>query len=644
MTSPCDRIHELLVAEAAGAESWSEPVETHLRGCEVCASTARRLRLHTRALSELQPVPAPEGLDVLVRRGFGQEHRVQRAVASLMALRHLEAPEALDGKVVASANGGHRQDRAVAELSVLDSRRAPQELDRRLESIFSALREDGVLPQPVVPQELEERVDHDLRDLPTTMTRRFMGKLGRLTTPPILSRRVDDELRRETPGKILPFRRRSIAAAGAAAAVAGLALWIGFQGTGGPGSADLPPFPGTPVEVIYLDDLSALSPTAQSFTDLVTSGAYGTLSSLSQEMHEAAMAASADGESTSRPGGAPAAPPASRGGGSASTSAPSTDTITSAGSRASANGLLGSTTGPSFLDKVTNAPFVTAYRGTRHTLDRLGAGSGQVIEFEVIELVASDGQGNFTVEVEDVLAPPMPQALEDQHALLQSYRVAFSYRYRDFRIRDLQRFWKNYLVIDHGVLRKIAGLDCSELEVRRHDGRGNVYTIAVEPSSGLILQEEEHTPNGILVRKLWYESFQFDADLSDLQLTGGPSQWAEFDLNQPGGIGFGLLPPSATPSGFLFESVGKRIGADPSGATWVRFVYGDGAEQVFFMHSDESLRPGDPAIAGVTNDRVRVAQYGFWTVAEGKIRGLHTIAIGKVDVNELLLMLQSAIE
>ena len=642
MTSSCDRIHELLVAEAAGAESWSEPVETHLQGCEVCASTARRLRLHARALSELQPVPAPEGLDALVRRGFGQEHRVQRAVASLMALRHLEAPETLDGKVVASANGGHRQDRAVEKLSVLDSRRAPQELDRRLESIFSTLREDGVLPQPTAPQELEERVDHDLRDLPATMTRRFMGKLGRLTAPPILSRRVDDELRRETPGKILPFRRWSIAAA--AAAAAGLALWIGFQSPDGPGSTDPLPFPDGLVEIVFLDDPGALSATAQSFADHVTGGAHGTLASFTPEMLEAAIAASAGGASTSRPGGTPAAPPASRGGSNASTSAPSTNTTTPTGSRGSADSLIGSTTGPTFLDKITDAPFVTAYRGMRHTLDRLSAEGGQVLEFEVLEQVASDGQGNFTVQVEDVLAPPMPQVLEDQHALLQSFRVGFTYRYRDFRIRDQQRFWQNYLVIDQGVLRKIAGLDCAVLEVRRHDGRGNVHTIAVESSSGLILREEEHTPNGLLVRKVWYESFQFDADLSDLQLTGGPSQWAEFDLNQPGAVGFGLLPPSAPPSGFLFEAVGTRTGADPSGATWVRFVYGDGAEQVFFMHSDESLKPGDPAVIGITSDRVRVAQYGAWTVAEGKIRGLHTIAIGKVDVNELLLMLQSAIE
>jgi hypothetical protein len=43
-------------------------------------------------------------------------------------------------------------------------------------------------------------------------------------------------------------------------------------------------------------------------------------------------------------------------------------------------------------------------------------------------------------------------------------------------------------------------------------------------------------------------------------------------------------------------------------------------------------------------DTLRSMNLGPWTMIEGKIRGTKTIAVGKVDEAELLLMLQSALE
>lgn len=650
MTSTCDRIQELLVAEAAGPGSWSEAVAAHLRVCEACSNRAQRLRLQVRALTELSSLRAPEALDDSVRRGFGEAHRVRRGAASLGALRRREAPETLEGKVVAAIHGGHRQDRVVAELSVLDVRRAPKELDGRLDSVFAELREDGYLPRPTAPQELAERLDHDLHDLPATMTRRFLGRLPRLTAPLLLSRRVDEDLRRENTGRVLPFHRWSIVVAGAAAVVIGLSWWNGSEEGDGSRST-----PERPFEVVHVDDLTGLSPVVRSFVDTVTGGTFGVFQALPPQTTETETAAatqptgghSSRGQSTTSSAGSssPAAAPPTAGNTRGSTSAPaSTNTSSPTGSRVPTGSSLGSTTGPSFFDKVADAPFVTAYRGTRHVLERRSSDLGPVVDFESVELVASDGAGNFTVEVEDVLVPPLPQAEIDRYELIQSYRVGFLYRYRDFGIDDQQRFWQNYLVIDTGVLQDVAGQMCAVLEVERHDGRGDVFTVWVEPGSGLVLQEEERTRLGMLVRKVWFESFQLNADLSDLELTSGTSQWQEFSLDRPGLLGFELLVPRAVPTGYRFEQVGSCTGADPTGATWVRFVYGDGAENVFFMHSDQYLKPGDPLFTGVSDDCIRVVRYGAWTVAEGKIRGRHSFAIGKVDVDELLMLLQSAVE
>jgi len=648
MTSTCDRILELLLAEAAGPGSWSEGVAAHLEKCEACSNRARRLRLQVRALAELSPLRAPEALDDSVRRGFGEAHRIRRSVASLGALRRREAPETLEGRVVAAIHGGHRQDRAVAELSALDARRAPKELDGRLESVFAELREDGYLPRPAAPQELAERLDHDLRDLPATMTRRFLGKLPRLTAPLLLSRRVDEDLRRERTGKALPFRRWSIAVAGAAAAVVGLTLWSGTgEGDGSPST------PERSFAVVHVDDLFGLSPVARSFVDTVTGGTSEVFLALPPRSTEAGTAAATQpsggqasrGQTPSSSAGSSSSTPPTTTSTSGSTSAPaSTNTSSPTGPRSTTGGSLGSTTGPPFFDLVARAPYVTAYRGTRHVLERLSSDTGPVFDFESVELVASDGAGNFTVQVEDVLVPPLPQAEIDRFELIQSYRVGFLYRYRDFGIDDQQWFWQNYLVVDTGAMQDIAGQMCAVLEVKRHDGRGDVFTLCVEPSCGLVLQEEERTPLGRLVRKVWFESFQLDADLSDLELTGGTGQWQEFALDRPDFLGFELLVPRAVPTGYRFEQVGTCTGADPSGATWVRFVYGDGAENVFFMHSDQLLKPGDPLFTGVTDDWVRVVRYGAWMVAEGKIQGRHSFAIGKVDVDELLQLLQSAIE
>jgi hypothetical protein len=641
-----------MVAECAIDSAWSSRVEEHLALCPECAGLAQRWALRQRALRDLTREPAPEELASLTRASATEEGRVRRAVGTLALLEPAGAPAELDGRVVAALQGGFLQDRAADRVRHLEPVVAPTALGERLEAIFCELRDEGRLAEPTAPRELEERVQKDLEDLPAAIARGSMSKLPRRPAPGELVDRVQVRLEGARTEHRSHLRPGLWAVAFAAAAA--LLAWASLAG--GP-SRGVQPERAWSFRVEYPADLEALSPRAREFGASCAPGLDAQLLGLQPESRveiereaDSAAAPQTGPPGSSRiPGGSSGGSNPSQGGGgtqAASGGGP-------AGSSASAGGSGPSfgapRFGPDYLNATIDAPFTVAYRGERRVLTR-AIQQGLLYQIDYREEVAADGQGNFTILPRQVMSPLMDASTEAQYLALQARRESFFYRFRDFRIRDLADFWQNY-VVQHLAQREIvAGRTCERFDIQRQDGTGDVFRVAIDPESSLVLSEERRHQSGELVSRIWFETFALNADLSDLQLTGGPSIWVEFDPQaSPGVFNLDPLTPTAPPSGYELQSSAYATTGTPTGTTWARFIYGDGTEQAFFLSEDILPPQGNAGVpqAGLDpsgGDSVRAYAFGEWSLIEGRVAGRNVLAIGKVDEQELLLMLQSAVE
>lgn len=616
MSTSCEQILELLTASAVQAGSWPQELEAHLEGCPACAAWASRLSLHTRALGELQSVGAPA---------------------------------ALEGRVVAAMHGGQREDRAVAELLTLGAAQAPAELDGRILALFADLRAEGLLQPTAAPEELEERVDSDLQDLPAATSAHLLSKLTRLEAPAELEARLEGELsdaqRPKNTFQLVWTRQRALAAGVAAAAC--LALWAGFSA--GPRQSR-PQEPLFPFEVVVLDRSSELSPAARGMLDAVSGGALQLLEAasrqpfgLDQGVATQRTFSGAGTRSQAPVGSQPSrTAPTSQASGSASTSAPSLSGPGGLG--AGSGGQQLSTSAGSLFDQVAHSLSTTALRGVR-SVHLFQDPADPSTEVEYLEELATDGQGNFTIVPRDVLVPNVSGADLAQFQLLQSAREGFFFRSRDFDVRDVTRFAQAWTVTDLALQMEIAGVTTSVFDLARADGMGRRYRLAIDPQTAVVLSQEELTPEGQLLSRVQFLSLAYDADLSDLALTGGPSQWTPVNLSDPTSYSFTLLRPTAPPSGFGFERAATLSSFGPTGSTWVRLTYGDGVDEVYFAYDAASA--GASALRSSiksSGDTLRVLSFGSWTVVEGDVGGRKLMVVGKADKDDLLLMLQSAFE
>ena len=665
MTSHCNTIQEQLTAECAGGTPRDVVVEEHLRGCEVCADWARRLVLQRRALGELCAVPAPPELEFAVAAACGSQRREERALAGLRRLEHVKAPADLDGRVVAATQAGFQQDRALAGMVDLAVIKAPEVLDCRIDSVLEAMRQDGLLPSPSVPEELAERIDEDLRDLPRSITARLLSKLPRLQAPAGMAGGVSQSAAAQAQssgsggGRLLTIVARHKVASTGLAAAAALALWMGIR-------PSAPASGGWSFEVQNVTTPVALTPEAREFTERLTGGLSALLSetertSIAPESGEMGTAAgprnavgtpSGAGSGTLPKGGinAPGAGPAG-GGRQQSTSSGGG---TSAGSFASGGQSL--PYGTPFINRMVDAPFITSFRGDHREVLRVEE-ADIVYQLDYREVIASDGQGpllgQFTVMPTSVISPPMGAQELNMFLLQQANREGFYFRYRDFRIRTQQEFWNTYEVFEAGFSETVAGRVCVVLDIRRKDGTGHYNRVSVDPITSLVMRHETTRQNGEVISRGWYETFELNPDLSTIALTGGASQWIDFDPANSGAfLANELLKPSASPAGFHLERVSYQTGLGPQSETWVQYTYGDGVETVFFLHDDAAppmlggTGGGNPtqAIGYGTGDTVRSFSFGPWAMIDGLIGGRQVMALGMVDAQDLMLMVQSAAE
>lgn len=607
---------------AGSPRPWPAEVEDHLRTCAECSVHAEMLVRLASFMHDLPRLAAPPQLEARVHAELSVEGAERRVARGLERLRQLTAPSELDGRIVAAFHAGHREQRVVEQLRALDAQGAPDELGAMVRRDLARGRQVTARSAPPV---LARRVDEDLRaSFRHRLARRVLGALARKTAPPELRGRVTRELHPRSTA-----RRLVLGLAGALAA-----LLLGWALGGSPRPSELPAgelaridVPGVRFEV-YAEDqpLENLSLTARS---LLGGIAGGLLEATPPGARTAAVLRRSPAPRRDDPalhsgaqqsqGGERDARPASEGGGTQAS------------------------TFISLLSRISTAPVQTRYRGERRVtlVDPLGEAGAQLV---LRERVISSGDGRFAIDLLEVSsAPEGSGATSDFFRTMQKGREGFFFRHRDFLLRDLARFHGTYQVRVIGSSIEVAGRSCVNLDVRRAEQPERRYEVAVDVETGLVMRYREFLiASDRLLASVEFETFELNPELDESLLTGGPTEWAEFDptVGPPEGVTFPLRSPSFVPSGYGLARAAARTG--PSEREWVEFVYDDGVEQLFFLHSGTDGDSGDPS--PLHRGVIRVSTVGAWTLVEGEVQGTPIVAAGKLDLEELLLLVQSAFE
>lgn len=279
------------------------------------------------------------------------------------------------------------------------------------------------------------------------------------------------------------------------------------------------------------------------------------------------------------------------------------------------------------------APEVTTYCGMRRieTHWRL---PGQTDDLEYIEEACSDGQGNFAIEMVDLVSPETSRYQETVFALTQKNREGFFYEHRDFRIVDPELFFTNYTLTQTGVTDQIAGRTCSEFRVDRRSGVGTSHRVWMDDENGLILRSIEEDAQGNAIYSMEFESLDLTPDLSGIVFHQSLVTEQPFDPRNPPQAILGYEPrePRLLPDGFqLHEAV--LVHEASSSVPWAKYVYTDGLDEVFYLYVEDDE-------AG--EDRLQVLTSGPWDIVQGRIRGDRVILMGKVGQSRLFDMVESA--
>jgi hypothetical protein len=296
-----------------------------------------------------------------------------------------------------------------------------------------------------------------------------------------------------------------------------------------------------------------------------------------------------------------------------------------------------------FLERIASAPMTVAYGGKRHVKIHYSVeGVPAILEYD--EQVCSDGQGRFSIEPGTVVQPSMTREQLELFSTLQQARDGFFYRYRDFRIRDLQHFLQTWRVRDVGLQEVVAGVETTVLEFRRIDGAPTWYRAWIDPRTALVLRAEERGAGNQIASAVEFLSFELAPDLTGRHLEGDRFTRFPLDLrtDTASAIGFRVRAPSAIPAGYRLD---RAESTNDGTNTWAILSYTDGVDSLFFLQSFDPLHQAGQPHPGEYDVGPKVARgyrFGPWTVLQVRSGGERVIVIGKADSNGIERMLKSA--
>jgi len=297
-------------------------------------------------------------------------------------------------------------------------------------------------------------------------------------------------------------------------------------------------------------------------------------------------------------------------------------------------------------DQIQQAPWNTRYQGERRVTLSVDLESGERVQTQYIERVSSNGQGKFNILPLQAETPVFPD--EPTFLTLQGRREGFFFRYRDFRIRNLELFRKNYRHLDAGSSVIVAGRQAWEVRFVRTGPGGRTYAVAFDLETGLVLRCNEYGERGVLLAALEYTSLDLDPDLSGVAFFVPGNDEVSFNLGSGEGqsiLGFKPYLPKAIPAGFVLHETASV--SDDMGNRWFKAGYTDGAEMVFFLHRERGTETYDLPITAKTKqagpssrDEVSVFRAGTVRAAQGTVRGQDMIVIGEIAEGDLLRMMR----
>ena len=296
------------------------------------------------------------------------------------------------------------------------------------------------------------------------------------------------------------------------------------------------------------------------------------------------------------------------------------------------------TTSPSFLSAMVRAPERVAHSGLRRveyhlTVDDLPT------SLVYDERITADGEGHYAIEPVSVAAPAMTVPQREIFEELQHTRQGFFFKYRDLRVRDVDLFVANYTVRVLPEPAVVAGVECVEIEAIPRVGPRRSYTLAVEAQSGLVLRALERDASGAIVAATTYLEFSRTPTLDGVEFfaeryAGTPLAQAELPAD------FAPARPQILPEGY--REVSSEV-VELEAQTYVRRVYGDGLENLFFLERHDPRVPLDASAPEPATLTVRIAELGSFQVAE-VVRGRGSFfVVGKVSEADVLGILRSAL-
>jgi hypothetical protein len=292
------------------------------------------------------------------------------------------------------------------------------------------------------------------------------------------------------------------------------------------------------------------------------------------------------------------------------------------------------------LSSMVGAPERVAYKGKRE-VEMVVQVSGRNQTLTYREEVGADGQGKFKVNPTKVIAPRLDSDQSQLFLMLQEARDGLVYRFRDFQVRDVERFLGNYdlKIIDGEVV--VAGVPCVHFIARRMEGEGLAYDVWVDPKRGLVLRWEQRDGGGELLARVEFVELAYDPEVMEMELRGDLFVTTALDPTAPLApqIGFEVLDPRTAPAGYELVSAERFVG--PEGRVWLRRVWDDGVDRLAFLQSEPE--GGRALAAGPSLGPVDVVEASAWSIVLGELKTSRVILLGRVRATELLDMLQSAL-
>lgn len=291
------------------------------------------------------------------------------------------------------------------------------------------------------------------------------------------------------------------------------------------------------------------------------------------------------------------------------------------------------------LSLMAGANTATLYRGTRFHRVTYGDPQNPSVE-SWREDVASDGLGNYMLQVTQWLQPALPPAQEALQLQLLGLREGFLFRYGGFAVRDLMQLTSAWSVIDPQVTVTVAGITGNELQFQLNQNAQSRWRVVVEPTTGLVLKATEEDLAGTVLQEEYFETLSFTPDLSGVVWHVPGNSEVSYGLQiPPGTVSFPLLEPALLPQDYRLIDAATLV--EPgNGRVWVKQTYSDGVEVAFLVYATTI---GDPPPSAADADQVRCVDYGSWTVLDGAVRDYYVIAAGTASVTDLTQMLQSAL-